>query len=518
MNLRIRRLGLVLGVLYLLLFVQLNRVQFFGAERLQEDVNNTRGLIREFGRERGPIVTADGVLVAQSVEYDGSVDFRRDYPEGELYAHIVGYQSLNVEATGLERQYNDELAGEPLDQRFASLGDLFTDRDTTATLHLSIRDDVQRVAAEALGDRKGSVVALDPRTGEIIALWTFPSFDPNPVADPDGFVANPAFDDLLADPDDPLLAKSYREVFFPGSTFKIVTAAAGVEGGLITAASPVFDVEATYEPVPAGAPIRNFAGSTCGGDLVELLRVSCNTAFSEMGAEWVGPDGMVDTAEAFGFNSDVGIDLPGAAESRFPTDYGAPLADVDFYRAPDQEPAEGADTVLPNGAVPIHEDSARLAQTSIGQNDVAATPLQMALVAAAVANDGVVMTPHVVTELRAFDGSLYDEIDPEILRVAMTPTTAAVLRDAMEVVAAEGTARNLLTDGVVVGGKTGTAQLGTDPPNSHAWIVGFAGLPDQAPSLAFAVIVEAQEGASEQTGGRVAAPIAQAVIETVFGG
>ena len=518
MNLRIRRLGIVLGVLYLLLFVQLNRVQFFGAERLQDDVNNTRGLIREFGRERGPIVTADGVLVARSVEYDGSVDFRREYPEADLYAHIVGYQSLNVEPTGLERQYNEELAGEPLDQRFASLGDLFNDRDTTATLHLSIRDDVQRVAAEALGERKGSVVALDPRTGEIIALWTFPSFDPNPVADPDGFVANSAFAELLADPDDPLLAKSYREVFFPGSTFKIVTAAAGVEGGLITAPSPVFAPEDAYEPVPAGAPIRNFAGSTCGGDLVELLRVSCNTAFAEMGAEWVGPDGMVDTAEAFGFNSDIGIDLPGAAESRFPTDYGSALADVDFYRAPDQEPAEGTDTVLPNGAVPIHENSARLAQTSIGQNDVAATPLQMALVAAAVANDGVVMTPHVVTELRAFDGSLYDEIEPEILRVAMSPTTAAVLRDAMEVVAAEGTARNLLTDGVVVGGKTGTAQLGTDPPNSHAWIVGFAGLPDQAPSLAFAVIVEAQEGASEQTGGRVAAPIAQAVIATVFGG
>ena len=228
MNLRIRRLGLVLGVLYLLLFVQLNRVQFFGAERLQEDVNNTRGLIREFGRERGPIVTADGVLVAQSVEYDGSVDFRRDYPEGELYAHIVGYQSLNVEATGLERQYNEELAGEPLDQRFASLGDLFNDRDTTATLHLSIRDDVQRVAAEALGERKGSVVALDPRTGEILALWTYPSFDPNPVADPDGFVANPAFDELLADPDDPLLAKSYREVFFPGSSLSTFFESCGV--------------------------------------------------------------------------------------------------------------------------------------------------------------------------------------------------------------------------------------------------------------------------------------------------
>lgn len=519
MNLRIRRLGAVLAVLYLVLFVQLNRVQFFGAERLQEDVNNTRGLLREFGRARGPIVTADGVVVARSIEFEGeSVDFRREYPAGEHYAHIVGYQSFNVEPTGLERSYNDELAGEPIDQRFQSLGDLFVDRDTTATLRLSIRDDVQRAAIEALGDRNGSVVALDPRTGEIVALWTYPSFDPNPLADPDGATANAAFDELLADPDDPLLAKSYRELFFPGSTFKLVTAAAGVESGLVGPGAPTFPVAEVYEPIPAGAPIGNFAGGTCGGDLVEILRVSCNTAFAEMGAEWIGPDAMVATAEAFGFNTRVGIDLPSAATSRYPTDYGDRLADVDFYRAPepddDAEPVEGP--VLENGETPIHEDSARLAQTSIGQNDVAATPLQMALVAAAIANEGRIMTPHVVTELRAADGSLYDEVEPEVWRVAMSSSTAGVLADAMRVVANEGTARNLLVDGLDIGGKTGTAQLGTDPPNSHAWIVGFAGVPDDAPSLAFAVIVEAQEGASEQTGGRVAAPIAQAVIRTVF--
>ena len=525
MNLRIRRLGIVLGLLYVVLFAQLNRVQFLGAERLQDDVNNTRGLIREFGSERGPIVTADGVIVARSVEHDGSVEFRREYPEGERYAHIVGYQSLNVAPTGLERSFNDELAGDPIDQQFQSLGDLFIERDTTATLVLSIRDDVQRVAQEQLGDRKGSVVALDPRTGELIALWTFPSFAPNPVADPDGFAANAAFDALRADPDNPLLAKSYREIFFPGSTFKLVTAAAGIDGGLISSADPNFPIAEQYEPIPAGAPIENFAGGECGGDLVEILRVSCNTAFSEMGAEWVGPEGMVETAEAFGFNGDIGIDLPGAADSRFPTDYGAPLADVDFYRAPDlPDDAEDADApeldgpVLPNGATTIYEDSARLAQASIGQNDVAATPLQMAQVAAAIANDGRIMTPHVVTELRAADGTLYERVEPETWRVATSPATAAVLRDAMRVVAEEGTAQNLLVDGLVVGGKTGTAQLGTDPPNSHAWIVGYAGRPDEAPSLAFAVIVEAQEGTSEQTGGRVAAPIARAVIETVFNG
>ncbi|NDH88981.1 MAG: penicillin-binding protein 2, partial [Actinobacteria bacterium] len=163
-----------------------------------------------------------------------------------------------------------------------------TPRVSSTRISRAISRSTSRPSAEALGDRKGSVVALDPQTGEIIALWTFPSFDPNPLADPDGTVANAAFDALVADPDTPLLAKSYREIYFPGSTFKLVTAAAGVETGLIGASTPVFPVATAYEPVPAGAPIRNFAGSACGGDLVELLRVSCNTAFSEIGAEWVG--------------------------------------------------------------------------------------------------------------------------------------------------------------------------------------------------------------------------------------
>ena len=286
---------------------------------------------------------------------------------------ITGYQSLNVEAVGLERSYNDELAGDPIDQRFASLGDLFVDRNSTATLTLSIRDDVQRVAAEALGDRKGSVVALDPQTGEIIALWTFPSFDPNPLADPDGTVANAAFDALVADPDTPLLAKSYREIYFPGSTFKLVTAAAGVETGLIGAGTPVFPVATTYGPVPAGAPIRNFAGSACGGDLVELcacraIRRSPRSA----------PSGSVrsgwSTLRRRSVSTPISASTSGRCRVSVPTDYGEQLADVDRYRAAGQQPAEGAETVLPNGAVPVHENSARLAQTSIGQTDVAATP------------------------------------------------------------------------------------------------------------------------------------------------
>ena len=511
MNSRIRRFGFTLAVLYLILFVQLNRVQFFGAERLQANANNTRGLVREFGRIRGPIITADGVVVARSIPHEGSVDFLREYPEGELYAHIAGYQSLNVAATGLERIYNEELAGLPVIQRFRSMADLFRDRDTVATVHLTIDHKVQAAARTALGERRGSVVALDPATGEIIAMWTWPSFDPNRLSTADGAAVNDAYDELLNDDADPLLAKAYREVFFPGSTFKLVTATAGIETGAITATAPLFPESAGYEPLPSGATIANFGGSNCGGDLFEIMRVSCNTAFAELGAEWVGPDAMVAAAEAVGFNAKPPIDLPSAASSRFPDDYGAYLADVDAYRV-----GLDAESVRPNGSVPIHENSARLAQTSIGQNDVAATPLQMAMVAAAIANDGVVMTPHVVSELRAADGSVYDTVEPETWRIAMQPTTAKVLEEAMRNVAENGTARNMIVEGLVIGGKTGTAQLGTDPPNSHAWIVGFAGLPSEPATLAIAVIVEAQAGVSEQTGGQVAAPIARAVIEAYF--
>ncbi|MFQ5557393.1 MAG: peptidoglycan D,D-transpeptidase FtsI family protein [Acidimicrobiales bacterium] len=514
MTQRIRLLGAGLLVLYLALFVHLTRGQLLGAQRLQDDPENSRGLIREFGRQRGRIVTVDGVVVARSVPLDvAGIDFRREYPEAELYAHVTGYQSLTVGATGLERSFNEQLAGSTVQQQFRSLSDLFVDRDTTADLVLTIDDRVQRAARDALGERNGSVVALDPRTGAIVALWTYPSFDPNPLASPSGAEANEAFESLVADRSHPLLAKSFREVFFPGSTFKIVTAAAGLESGRVGSGDPVFEITDSYQPIPAGAPIGNFGGSSCGGDLREILRVSCNTAFAELGAEWVGPDQMIATAEAFGFNQTPPLDLPEAVAARFPTDYGARLADVAFYRGGDDDDP-GA--VMANGDVDVHEDTARLAQASIGQNDVAATPLQMALVAAAIANGGAVMAPHVVARLEAPDGGVYSTTDASMWRRAVNPVAAEILRSAMVNVAENGTARNLAIAGVEVGGKTGTAQLGTDPPRSHAWIVGFAGPPGEPAQIAVAVIVEAQDGADEQTGGRVAAPVARQVIEAAL--
>ena len=511
MNGRIRNLGVAFMVLYTVLFAQLNRVQFVDAEDYKDHEGNIRPQLRAFGQERGDIVTADGVIAAFSVPVEaGEIDFRRSYPTDELYAHVVGFQSLNQGAFGLEREYNDELAGSRLDQQFGSLKDLFVDRDTTGTVVMTLRDDIQRAAADALGERNGSVVAIDPATGDVLAMWTYPSFDPNLLSGLDGTAVNEAYRALLDDPDNPLLAKSFREVFFPGSTFKLVTAAAALDLGGITLTDPVWPETDRYEPVPAGSAIRNFGGSTCGGDLLLALQRSCNATFAEIGAEWLGPDAMVRTAEKFGFNADPAIDLPDAAGSRYPTDYGAFIAELDAYQPEDSDP-------LPNGDTPIHENSAVLAQTAIGQNDVKATPLHMAMVAAAIANDGQMMTPHVVDEVRDADGGVYERIEPSVWRTSLSPFAAGQLREAMVNVAVNGTARAMQVDGLEVGGKTGTAQLGTTPASSHAWVVGFAGLPGQAPEIAVAVIVEAQPGASEQTGGAVAAPIARAVIEAAFG-
>lgn len=509
MNARIRNLGVAFIFLYSVLFVQLNRVQFVDAEDYKEHEGNIRPQLRAFGQERGDIVTADGVVAALSVPVEaGEIEFRREYPTDELYAHVVGYQSFNQGAFGLEREYNDQLAGARLDQQFDSLKDLFVDRDTTGTVVMTLRDDVQRAAAEALGDRNGSVVAVDPATGEVLAMWTYPSFDPNLLSGLDGAAVNAAYQSLLDDPDDPLLAKAFREVFFPGSTFKLVTAAAALDIAGVTLTSPVWPDTDRYEPVPAGSAIRNFGGSTCGGDLRLALQRSCNATFAEIGAEWLGPDAMIRTAEKFGFNAEPEIDLPDAARSQFPTDYGAYIADLDAYQPDGVE--------LPNGDTPIHENSAILAQASIGQNDVKATPLQMAMVAAAIANDGTMMRPHVVAEVRAADGGVYDTVEPSTWRISLSPFAASQLQEAMVNVVDNGTAGQMRIDGLEVGGKTGTAQLGTTPASSHAWVVGYAGLPGQPAEIAVAVIVEAQPGASEQTGGAVAAPIARAVIEAAF--
>jgi penicillin-binding protein A len=479
MTRQIRFLGAALMLCFLVLFAQLNRLMVLDASTLNEHPENTREILRDFNRARGSITTADGVLVAESVPSDGRFDLQRLYPEGPRYAHITGFYSFSLGSSGLERTYNDELAGRTLDLQLRDLTDLFVDRERTGNLTLSIRDDLQRIAEDQLGERRGSVVAVDPRTGELLALWSFPSYDPNALADHDTARAAEVQTLLDASAERPRRSRAYQERFFPGSTYKVVTAAAGLASGEVTLTDP--DYPRTNEYVAPGTtrPLRNFGGGTCGGQLVEILRVSCNTAFAQMGVD-VGPEPMIGAAEAFGFNQDVPIDLTDPVRSVYPTDF---------------------DQNLP-----------ALAQSAIGQHDVSATPLQMALVAAAVANEGRIMEPRAVVDVRDADGTVVSTNEPSEWRRAIDAGTATILRDAMVDVVEQGTASRLAIPNMLVGGKTGTAQLGTDPPRSHAWIIGFAGPPGEPAHVAVAVIIEGQPGASEQTGGQVAAPIAQAIM------
>ena len=483
MDRQIRRLGVFLMALFTLLFVQLNYIQVFNAKSLNTKPGNRRPIDQSFSRPRGTVSTVDGVVLARSVKSGDRYKFQREFPEKDLYAAITGYFNYSCGATGLESAYNEELSGRTASQQVRSVGDLFANKDRTGNLKLSIRSDVQKAARDALGQRRGTVVALNPQTGEVIALWSYPSYDPNLLSSHDIEAASKAKALLEAADGKPLLPKAYREIYPPGSTFKVVTGSTGVESGEVTPTEPVYPTIRALDLPLTDKDLPNFGGSACGGTLFRILAKSCNTSFGQMGLD-LGADRMIKGAQAFGFNSRPPFDLPAVA-SKFPTD---------FYRKDPQ-----------------------LAQAAIGQNDVAATPLQMALVAATVANDGVAMEPHLVSEIRDGEGELISQHRPTQWKRVMSPQSADIMRQGMREVVANGSATRLQMDGVDIGAKTGTAQFGPAVPlKSHAWIICWAGPPGQKPTIAVAVIVEGQDGASEQTGGRVAAPIAKAVVEAAL--
>jgi peptidoglycan glycosyltransferase len=497
---RIRILAIVLLVIYAALFLQLNRLQVFDAEAYNDRPDNNRPVEADFNRPRGTISTIDGKLLAFSEETGvGRYVFQRRYPSGQLFAHVTGSYSFLFGATGAEREYNDELSGRTPELELRSFSNPFTDTSAAGNLVLSLRNDVQEVARAQLGERKGSVVAIDPRTGGLLALWSYPSYDPNFTSSNDPTLARASRELLQANPDKPLLAKSYRDRFFPGSTFKVVTAAGGLESGRVAATEPVFPVTSAYTPPLTSRPITNFGGSSCGGDLINILRVSCNTAFAEMGAEILGPEIMIGESEDFGFNAVPPIDLPRAVESVFPTDFGAIVETT-----PDPNRAD------------IYENTPGLALAAIGQFDVAATPLQMALIAGAVANGGAAMTPHILDRVDDSNGTTVESYESNVWLNAITQSSASTLRQAMLEVVASGTARRAAIPGMEVGAKTGTAQLGADVDATHAWMIGFAGPPGGSPEVAVAVIVEGGPGTGEQTGGVVSAPIAKAVMEAAL--
>jgi peptidoglycan glycosyltransferase len=477
MNRQVRKLGVVMLVLYGLLFVQLNVVQVLRADKYNANPSNIRAVTRDYGRPRGQILSADGAVLARSVPDPGHFKRRREYPEHGLFGQLTGFFSFTYGSDGVEKAYNAELAGRTTKGSLKNLKDLLVDQQHTNDVVLTLDKRVQQAAKDALGDRAGSVVAIDPRDGSILAMWGFPSYDPEPISQTDQAAARQARALLLLDKGKPLLPRPYRESFFPGSTFKVVTASAGLSSGSVQADRPVYPTESQYLPPHTTRPIRNFGGESCGGNLMDILRISCNTAFARMGVD-LGPDTLVGQARKFGFGATPPLDLPAVAASS--------INDPTFFER----------------NVPL------LAQTAIGQNTVRATPLQMALVAAGIANNGVVMTPHVMREVRDDQGEVVQRYKTQPWLTAVDPQVAATVRDAMVGVVQRGTATRLAVPGVPTAGKTGTAQIGNGL--SHAWIIGFA--PADAPRVAIAVIVEAQSGASEATGGRVAAPIAQQVL------
>lgn len=498
MNKQIKALAVVILVCYTALFAKLNQVQVLDADRYNERPENTRSLQRDFNQPRGDIVTADGAVAATSEERRAALRYQRVYPEGELFAPVTGFYSFSLGSDGVERTYNEQLAGRTAALKLNELSGFFSDTSSEGDVVLTVRRDVQEAARQALGERKGSVVAMDPRTGAILALWSFPSYDPNLISSNDAEQAANVKKLLDASPDKPLLARSYRERYFPGSTFKVVTATAGLTSGTVTTASPDFPVVTSYTPPLTTRPISNFGGRECGGTLLVVLARSCNSSFAQMAAEQTGPDPMIDAAEAAGFNDEPPIDLPRAATSVYPTDFGAVVR-------------------RPEGQAPVYEDTPKLAQTAIGQNDVRATPLQMALVAAGVGNGGRIMTPHVMSEIRARDGDVVERYREGPWRDSMSADVARTMREGMIGVVQGGTATVMQIPGVEVGAKTGTAQLGTDPPKSHGWMIAFAGPPGEPAQVAVAVIVEGLDGASEATGASAAGPVAKAVVQAALG-
>jgi peptidoglycan glycosyltransferase len=507
MNRQIRLLGIGLLGAYLVLFVQLNRLQVFGAEEYNEHPSNSRPLVADFGAPRGEIRAEDGTVLARSVDVEeGPFAREREYPQGELFAEVTGYFSFDAGATGLEDRFDAELRGErnELDD---TIRELLGGDSTTADVNLTMSVQLQQAAREALGDRRGSVVVLDAQSGAVEALWSWPSYDPNLLSGTDTALARRQRQTLLAAPGDPLLPKTIREIFFPGSTFKVVTAAAALEAGVVSLDVPVFPTVDSYTPPLTTNELSNFANGQCGGPLRDLVRRSCNAGFAQLAVELLGQDQLVDTAEAFGFNQVPPLELPDVVASVMPTDFGEELG-RDVVVSPElvRQLGDRIDTVA------LTDDMPSFAQSAIGQFEVKATPLQMALVAATIANDGVVPTPHLVDTVVDSEGAVVFEGDFTPWMRALRPDTAASVREAMVGVVETGTGQSVAVDGLHVGAKTGTAQIGASIESTHAWVIAFAGPNPDRPDIAVAVLVEADEAIGEQTGGRVAGPIAHDVI------
>ncbi len=479
MNATIRRSALIMGVLMLALIVNVNVLAVIQDDELRARDGNSRQIIEEYAHQRGSIVVGRRAI-AQSVSTRDRLKYLRKYSEGPLYAPVTGYYSL-YGSTGIENSANDLLAGTD-DRLFVDrLTNLFTGQQPKgANVVLTLDPDAQRAAYDGLAGQAGAVVALDPATGEILAMASTPSYDPNLLASHDPSEVTDNYDRLRKDPDNPMLNRATQEVYPPGSLFKVVVAAAALESGKYQP-DTVIPAPASLDLPDTSASINNYDNLPCLGGSVtlqEALAISCNTAFAQVGLD-LGDDALRKQAEAFGFNESLDVPLP-VVQSIYPEDLDTP----------------------------------QTALSAIGQFDVRATATQMAMVGAGVANDGVVMTPYLVAEEQAPDLSSLSTTQPKVLSRALSSPAAEQLNEMMVSVVTSGTGTNAQIDGVTVAGKTGTAQDGPVRP-PHVWFLAFA--PAEDPQVVVAVIVEnGGDLGNEATGGAVAAPIARAVMEAVL--
>jgi peptidoglycan glycosyltransferase len=484
MNKPLRRIAIFCGLLVLTLLIRDNWLQYVQADELRTDTANRRVAIERYATPRGDIIV-DGKEITGSKEVSsGDFEYVRTYKDGAMWAPVTGYASQAYGTSQLENLEDGILTGTDDQLFFRNTLDMITGKKRQGgNVVTTLNSAAQKAAYDGLKGRgKGAVAAIDPSTGAILALASYPSYDPSTIA---GSNDGDAWGKLQkkSDANDPMLNRALRETYPPGSTFKVVTAAAALENGLYTDAdSP------TKTPLPwimpgTTTPLKNEGNIPCKNATLRIaLRYSCNTVFGKVGAD-LGNDKMLAEAEKFGFNS----------EQFTPVRANASVFSDDM-------------------------NESQTALSSIGQFNTAATPLQMAMVASAVANDGTLMKPYMVDKLQTSSLDTIEQTDPEKLSQPLSSKNAQILQSMMETVVKEGTGTRAQIDGVTVGGKTGTAQHGVDNSEKpYAWFLSYAKLADGSSPVAVAVVVEDDSAVRDDiSGGGLAAPIAKNVMEAVI--
>nr|WP_202539285.1 penicillin-binding protein 2 [Streptomyces sp. SID8379] len=472
-------------VLLIALLLNSARIQVFQAQSLDDNSANRRETIQRYDQPRGDILV-QGKPITGSKDTGESYKYERTYKNGPLYSPVTGYASQTYGTTFVESAEDDVLSGtDPMLSTVPFWNEVSRFQNAGGDVETTINAAAQKAAYDGLGGKKGAVAAIDPASGKILALVSTPSYDPGDIAGT-GQSDVDTWNALNSASSQPMLNRAIRQTYPPGSTFKVVTAAAVLENNVVNGITTDTDTPSPYTLPGTTTQLTNESSSAACEDatLEYAMRVSCNTVFANLGVQ-VGLGDMVKMAENFGFN-DSGIKVPmTAAKSNFDTDM----------------------------------NDSQLALSSIGQFDTAATPLQMAMVSAAVANGGTLMQPHLVDKTTKANGTTVSTTDNKTYQQVMSAYTATQLQQMMVDVVTKGTGTNAQIPGVTVGGKTGTAQNGVNNEGTpYAWFISYAQGPDAStPQVAVAVVVEdASADRADISGGGSAAPIARSVMEAVL--